>query len=63
MPLYLRIDVKKGCETRPKLLLDLVFAALESVHGDMRISAILEFNSRRTHFRDLTRGQETEAVH
>jgi hypothetical protein len=43
-PLYLGIDVKKSRETGPELLLDLFFAAFESVHGDARFASGFQFD-------------------
>jgi hypothetical protein len=58
-PLYLWIDVEKGRETRPELFLDFVFAALENVHGDVRIPPIFQFDRSRANFLDLIGGQQT----
>src|SRR4029077_19557835 len=60
--LYLRIDVEKGRETRLKLLLDLVFTALESVHGDVRLAPIFQFDWRLADRVDLIGRQQTQAV-
>jgi len=63
MPLYLWIDVEKGRETGLELPLDLVFAALENVHGDVRIPPIFQFDRRRANLHDLIGGQQTQTVH
>jgi len=60
--LYLWIDVKKGGQTRLKLLFDLVFAAFEGVHGDMRIPSVFQFDGGRAHLRDLVGGQQSQPV-
>src|ERR1700683_4612663 len=63
MPLYLWIEVEKSRETRLELFLDLVFGALESVHGDMRLPPIFQFDGCRADLRDLIGGQQTQTVH
>src|SRR5216684_4175370 len=60
--LYLRIDVEKGRETRLKLLFDLVFTALEGVHGDVRLAPIFQFDWRLADRVDFIGRQQTQAV-
>jgi len=59
---YLRIDVEKGRETRLKLLFDLVFTALESVHSDVRLAPIFQFDWRLADRVDFLGRQQTQAV-
>src|ERR1019366_4437945 len=60
---YLRIDVEKSRETRLELLLNLVFATLENVHGDTSILPIFQLDRGRAHLRHLVGGQQTQTVH
>src|SRR6202030_2578468 len=60
--LYLRIDVKKGRETRFELLLDLIFSALEGVHGDVRLTPIFQFDGRLADRVDFIGRQQTQTV-
>src|SRR6202158_2188475 len=60
--LYLRIDVEKGRETRFELLLDLVFTALERVHGDVRLTPILQFDWGLANRLDFIGRQQTQTV-
>src|SRR6267378_1179335 len=59
---YLRIDVEKGRETRLELLLNFVLAALESVHGDVRLTPIFQFDWRFANRLDFIGGQQTQTV-
>jgi len=63
MPSYLGIKIEKGCQTGLELLLDLVLAALENMHGDVRIPPIFQFDRRSANLRDLIGGQQTQTVH
>src|SRR5208337_1454198 len=62
-PSYLRIDVEKGRETRFELLLDLAFAAIENMHGDVRLPPIPQFDRRVANLRDLIGGQQAQTIH
>src|SRR5207253_2343252 len=60
---YLGIDVEKGRETRLELLLNFVLAALESVHGDVRLMPIFQFDWRFANRLDFIGGQQTQTIH
>ena len=62
MPLYLWVDVEKRRETRLELLFDLVFAPLENVHRNLRLSPILQFDRSWSHLRDLIGGQQAQSI-
>ncbi len=59
---YFWIDVKKGRETHLELLLNLVLAALENVHRNVRLAPILQFDRSRSDLRDLIGGQQTQTI-
>jgi len=56
------IEIEERLQTGTKLLLDLLFTALEDVHGDVRLSSIREFHWSLADLDDIFRGKQPHAV-
>lgn len=62
-PSNFRVQVEEGIHTGSKLLLDLLFAAFQDVHGNVCLSAILQLHRSFAHFCDLIRGQQAHSIY
>ena len=58
-----RIKIEERFQTGLQLLFDLILAAFEHVHGDVRVAAAFQLHGCITDFRDLVGGQEPHTVH
>jgi hypothetical protein len=60
--LYLWIEIEERLDALPELLLNLLAAAFEDVHGHPRLLPILELDGSVAYFGDFLRGKEPHAV-
>jgi hypothetical protein len=60
--LDLGIEIEERLQTGTKLLLDLLFTALEDVHGDVRLSSICEFHWSLADLDHVFGGKQPHAV-
>ena len=60
--LDLGIEIEERLQTGPQLLLDLLFTALEDVHGDVRLSSISELHWSLADLDHIFRGKQPHAV-
>src|SRR5579863_3175345 len=60
--LYFGVEIEKSIEAGLELLLDLLFAAFEYVHGDVRLASIFQLQGCIGHFGDFFRGQKPQPV-
>ena len=58
-----RVEVEKGGQARFELLFDIFLAALENVHGDVRLVAVAKLDGSVAEFGDFVGGEQTQAVH
>jgi len=60
--LDLGIEIEERLQTGTKLLLNLLFTALEDVHGDVRLSSIREFHWSLADLDHIFGGKQPHAV-
>jgi hypothetical protein len=56
------IKIEEGVEAGLQLLLDLVFAAFESVHGHVRLMAVVEFQCCIANFGEFVGRKQPQSV-
>lgn len=58
----LRVEIEECFETCLQLFLNLILAAFEHMHSDVRLAAIFEFYGRIPQFSNLLRGQQPQSI-